>query len=286
MKTAANRKIFPVLTILLLIGLFVSGQAFAWTKTATFESGSNGALAQGSDMWDYSGTVTTVSTDIANSGTKSSKMVWSKGTDGFNRTHAEMYTPSNVGDGGEIWFRAYYYFPASWSWSSNSGSYSMVKIFRTMTSGGGACGVVSDSNGAIVLSNEPSSIQPYPGGTFDKGRWQAIEVYIKSSSTSTGIVRVWKDGVLAGEIKGYKTLASSSNTIKAAQLMAVWNNGVGNTQTQYVDDFVMTTDTPSQRDSHGNAMIGLVGGNNTTPPTVPPAPITLSPPTGLRLTAN
>lgn len=274
-KKAGTIKIF---TILFVIGLFVSGQAFAWTtRPMSFEGSSVGALAQGGNGFDGAGSSTLYSNVRANGGSMSAVMNWVKGNEGWLTTMGHIDFPASVGNGGEVWIRGYFYFGPTWSWASNSGTYSNIKILRAISDAGGMNSIISDSNGAILLSDESAGIMPMGSQGLDIGRWQCLELYVKASSTSSGTARIWKDGVLVAEFTGYNTLAGSGNVLTGVQLMGVWNNGVGNNQTQYLDNFLVTTDTPSQRDSHGNPMIGPINGTSNA---------TLPNPTGLRVTAS
>ena len=60
--------------------------------------------------------------------------------------------------------------------------------------------------------------------------------------------------------------------------MTNWNGGSPKAQTQYIDDVVITTNTPVQRDAAGNPMIGPMDGTNP-----PPQPVEATPPTNLRI---
>lgn len=274
MKIAENRKMFKVFTILSVISLFVSGQAFAWTKSANFESGSAGATAQGASGFDYAATRTLFSSDRANSGSKSVKMTWVAGDEGYSADTGQFLNFS-VPNGGEIWARGYFYFAAPWTWQSLGGGYKAIKVFRLGTDAGGFDSIMLDTNNALLLSNEPGNVQTILNAGLDVGRWQCLEIYVKLSPTA-GIIRIWKDGVLVGEDTAHKTIAGSGNYINCAYIMSQWNQGPAQNQTQYLDDFVITTDRPSQVDSKGNPMIGPINGTVA-------STVSLSAPTGLRV---
>lgn len=279
MKTTTISRIFTVFTILFVIGLLVSGQAFAWTKSATFESGTVGAKAQGASGFDYAATRTTFSSDYAHSGKMAAKMEWVAGDEGYANDFGWLGN-FTVPNGGEIWARGYYYFAAPWTWQSLGGGYKAIKILRMATDVGGFDSIMVGTDNKLLLSNEPGNVQPTLNAGLDVGRWQCLEIYVKLSPTA-GIIRIWKDGVLIGEDTTHKTLAGSGNIINGVNAMSQWNQGPAQNQTQYLDEFIVTTDTPSQRDSHGNPMIGTSNGTNPGP-----NPVALAPPTGLRLTAN
>jgi hypothetical protein len=275
-------KAFTMVKILSAIIICAAGQAFAWTVTADFESGTAGNKAQGASGFSYAGTATTFASDQAHSGTKSAKMVWPKGSEGWGIVHGELALPSPITEGQEIWARGYYYFSSPWSWGSG-----YVKVLRltTMYSNGTSSGLIGivENNGNIVFSNEPDTSFTYndtlTSSAFDVGRWQCLEVYVKFSS-SDPIFRVWKDGVLIKEDRTHRVVRQSGNYIPNILVMGIWNSPYApQNQTQYVDDFIITTDRPSQVDSNGNRMIGPSGASSGgNPGTVTPAP-----PAGLKV---
>lgn len=258
MKISGKRKTFTMLHILLVTIMLSSGQAFAWSIGATFESGGVGSLAQGTSGFDYAASRTTFSSDFANSGTKSAKMAWAAGDEGFSSDTGQFNFPSAVTNGNEVWARGYFYFASPWTWSSAGGGYKIIKVFRLLSDSGGMDSIFADSDGAIVLSNEPAQVQTVLNASMDIGKWQCLEIYVKASSTS-GIIRIWKNGVLIGESVGPYTLASSGNILNGVYVMSQWNSGPAQNQNQYLDDFVITTDKPSNVDAKGNPMIGPIG---------------------------
>jgi len=265
-----------VTVLVSIVCLSGAGQAFAWTKTVNFENGTNGAIANGTSGFDYSGTKTTFSSDKAASGTKSAKMAWTKGDSGWNLEHGEINFPAHVTNGGEVWIRGYYYFASPWRFLSNTGAYSGIKIMRVATDVGGWHSIFSVYNPNISASNEMEQIQTDTHVPFIIGAWQSLEIYLKLSPTN-GIFRIWQNGNLVFEDLNHKTITTSNGYVSMASVMSVWNNNVGQSQTEYVDDFVVTTDRPSKVDSKGNPMIGPINGTT---------PITLLPPAGLRVTAS
>lgn len=269
---------YKLLAIALIFLLPVN--AFSWTKTATFESGTVGNVASGTSGFDYAGSATVYSTGQVYSGTKSTAITYTAGDEGWTKAHGEMYYSSSVTNGGNIWMRAYFWFPNSWNWSADP-VVKIMRIARVTTSSGGHIGwlsILANSEGDIVLSNEIADVQTSTGVTFTKGAWQSIEIQIRFS-TSTPIFRIWKNGVLIANNTTNRTIDATTNIAEEAYLHSNWNGGSPATQTSYMDDIVMTTDTPSNVDSSGNPMIGPAdwtggGGGGTTTGT----PISLSSP--------
>jgi len=117
------------------------------------------------------------------------------------------------------------------------------------------------------------------GGTakfFSTGAWHSVELYQKQADTAVGAIRMWYDGILIYEQTNIQT-ASTGSMIKnsaagqSSHLLGAWNGGASQTQTLYFDDMVMTNETPAQRDTFGNPMIGTIDNlsRDTVPPSVP-----------------
>lgn len=264
------------MAVVSIITVMATGHAFAWTKTASFENGSTGALANTSSGFDYAGTATTFSADRAASGSKTGKMAWTAGNAGWNLTHGELYYSSNVPEGGEIWARGYYFFKSPWSWGNGH-----IKALRIALNAGGQQSIIIDG-GTIIASNEIADIGPWTTTSVDIDKWNCLEIYVKLSSTR-GILRIWKNGVLVFEDTTRPT-CKAGGSANFSYIMGTWNNNCPQSQTQYVDEFVITSDRPSQVDSKGNPMIGPIGGATTPPPT--PTPTAPASPSGLKVTAN
>lgn len=258
---------------LMITTLLGSGQAFAWTKTATFESETVGAKAVGGTSFEVASPTTTITTDMVANGSKAAKMYHAAGDGGVM---GYVSFPSAVGSGGEIWARGNFYFASPWNWACNP----VIKVLRgahiANSSGGnvGYLSVFADAQGNILLSNEPAGVQKSSGVKFDVDKWQSIEMYVKISSGSA-LFRIWKNGVLIIEDTA-RTTNSSSDYADFSYIMSNWNGGSPQNQTQYLDDFIWTSTTPAQRDSKGNPMIGPTGAVSKT----------LASPTGLRIIAK
>lgn len=269
-------KMFGLFKMLVIIILFASGQAFAWTVSADFESGQPGAKAQGASGFSSAGSATTFSSDRAFSGTKSAKMTWFQGVEGFDIQHGEFSHPGIVTNGGQIWIRGYYFFASPWSWGNPT--FNKILRLHVRTTAGANVGYVSiiGFQSSFFRSNEPGDSDSGTVGTLDVDRWQCLELYVNFSFTNP-IVRIWKDGVLVHEDKSNAVMWNSTDSIDFSYIMSNWNQGAPQNQTQYLDAFVVTTDTPSAVDIHGNHMIGPADGKsavNIAPeaPTAPTAP--------------
>lgn len=261
-----EKRIFKKINGLLLISiclLFVAvSPASAWRITDTFEDGTTGQICDDTGA-SYSGTSTVYSTTRAHSGTKSCRMTWTTGLNGWNVCHLEYDYPSNITNGGEVWVRAYVWFDTGWAWNS-----AYTKIIRTVSMGtdSGRIGMGEKSN-YFYLSNEinpdyssyTASPQQLTSATTT-GQWVCLETYIKAG-VGNGIVRQWKNGILFAEQLNANTIGGTGGTLGLTSFMDTWNSpGSPQNQVQYWDDVVITNETPTNRDARGNPMIGLGGG--------------------------
>lgn len=279
MITAAKtRKTIAMFSILLVMSFFASGQVFAWTTGSTFEGGSNGALANGSNGFTYSGTQTFYDNTQVHSGSMAARMHWTNtgGAEGFTYTHGEFGTSSY---NNELWIRGYFYFPAGFRFQA----WPYCKFIRAQ-SAGGSNGYVSvefntDSNGnaQLVQSNEPSSgyIADIPKSNITTGTWHYVEQYVKFGNP--GIQRIWLDGVLKLNDTSHYT-GTGGNLIYIMTQWNGWDEHFTSPQDQWIDDIVITTDTPANRDANNYPMIGPTSGSTPV--------VTLPPPLGLKVTSN
>lgn len=280
MKKIRTPKMLTVLTILIIMSFF-AWQAFAWTISRDFEGGTVGQVATGTSgfFWVNSGNIK-FSNSVVHNGTKS---VAAQFTSGSVDTTGATFEGNNatVSEGGEAWYRGYFYFPTGWKWNGTT------KIMRFQTPRGYLS--VLSGNGSIQASNEPAVYAGYDGqpgileatgSNFDTGKWQCIEMYVKLSSTAgKGIFRIWKDGILIYQRTTLPTVSGPGQGLNDVNtLFNYWNESSPQNQTAYVDDIKITSDIPSNVDAQGNRMIGptdWLSGNTALPA-----------PTALRVTAT
>jgi len=274
-------------------GVFLAHDSLAWTWTADFETGMIGSRAGGSPCSGSPVTCTghgisnpysdsTFDNTYAYSGTKSMKTHFIAGSAGSDTTGGEINYPTQLSSGSEIWGRFYLYTPSPPAWQWNS----IVKVFRLAHLPGGYISIFNYyGSNSIALSNELDAQVNHERATgyqFDYNKWQCLEMYIKFSKTN-GIIRIWKDGILIREenqtrttdnppfYHGYQTISSDSDLANYALVWTYWNNGAPQNQDAWVDDIVITTDTPTNRDAYGHPMIGPAdwGGSDNQAPTIP-----------------
>jgi hypothetical protein len=270
---SSNRIAIPFIITLLIISMFSTNKVCAWTINANFESGTNQTKAQGLSGFQNAGTATFFTSDNHAKGLKSAKILWTQGSDGWGVGHGAFFYPQHVTDGQEVWARGYYYFASPWSFKSTPVS-KILRIHIANSSGtnvgyhsilaGGDVNAwdsilkkTSSTLGYIVANNEVSPNQPNTGVMLDIDKWQCLEIYVKLSMISP-ITRIWKNGELIYEDTKYATISSSTDYADFSYIMTYWNGGAPQNQTEYVDEFIITTDKPSKIDSNGNPMIGPI----------------------------
>ncbi|EON92747.1 hypothetical protein MARLIPOL_08339 [Marinobacter lipolyticus SM19] len=262
-----------VRSALLVLLLFASSSAVSWTRSLTFENGSVGAKTQSSSSEDFDDAAggTYFTDEQILSGNLAAKLTVTAGDTAFGRWGGIINFPEVLKKGDEIWFRVNTFFPDGFNWDSTS-SGNLLKFLRVhvQTSSGANSGYND-----WYLTPEATTIPHqfiYEGqqqwfrfgaasDEIQRGRWETYEMYIKLDNIpvdqgGTARVRVWKDGRLLSEITGAETLNSATDTSDRAHLFTYWNGGAPKTQHMYVDDIVVTSDTPANRDANGNPMVG------------------------------
>lgn len=234
------------------------------------------------------------STEQAASGTKSCKLGITQGSDGWGVFGGGYTFPSKLAQGSAIWTRISLFVPTGFQINTNTG---MLKFLRVHT----ASSAGANEGYHDLLFSVPGNqfwdtgvgnwtapyIYSYEG--FPKllgvgktavnevayGKWETYEIYVKLDSVSkaaggSGEVRIWKNNVLLLDRTDAATLVSSSSVADYFYLFTYWNGNAPATQSLYVDDLVITSDTPANRDSSGNPFIG--GTVVTTTSSAPAAP--------------
>lgn len=260
----------------LLFLLAICQSASAWTITQNFDDKSVGA----SCGWD-SGSGSTVSSAMAFSGSKSCKLTVTAGQTAFGTWGGIIVHPSAVKRGGEIWVRVRTYMPAGFNYDSN-GEGNHLKFLRVHTR--------SDATENLgyndIYINPKGTIPPFQfiyegeqvwsmiGALTDVislGGWETYEFYVKLDTVPVskgGSARAifWKNGLLMADIKDRVTLSSTAAYSDRTHLFTYWNGGAPATESMYVDDVIVTTDTPATKDLLGNPYIGMGAAKSPNPP--------------------
>lgn len=250
--------------------------ANAWTRSENFDNCTAGATIR-STGFEWLRLSKCATTGYSGPG---GEIAINGGSSGSSDFGAYIYFPEPVREGGEVWYRVRTFMPTSFDYQSPNFALKFMRV-RTATGGTGRgyLDTYINRSGGYFYQNEFYRNQANEdwheqdradirnNETVQKGVWETTEVYIRFSS-GQGIYRVWKNGKLSYENTKWPTLATSSDVADLALLFTYWNGNAPKSQSMFVDDIIVTTDRPSNRDSHGNAFIGVGGSSR-----VPMAPV-------------
>lgn len=117
-------------------------------------------------------------------------------------------------------------------------------------------------NGKYRMASEfsdPGAFDAYVRDEYEwnTGTWQQWEWYAKLSNDSTGIMRLWNNGVLIAEDLSANQLAYSDEYISDFLLFSYYNCWSPQDQWLYIDKLVLATSEspPTNRDAAGNYII-------------------------------
>lgn len=272
--------------VLVLLSL-VPAWAGAWTISDDFEKG-----AVGSKVSTFGANGRTVySTEHVYEGKQSAKMTIRKGEEGYGLWGGYVAHPKRLRKGDELWLRFRAYFPEGFDHYSYSGG-GRLKFLRHDTRNGstgrpeGYVDIYFDTPKAssafkFIFEGQQkwSNIGTKSNDLPRLGSWETYEYYVKFDSVpksegGEATVRFWKNGELIGEINNLKTLKYSDSYTTRTLLWTYWNGGAPQTQSMWIDDLVLTSDTPAGRDKHGNPYVGVGQGQHVSPPAAPQLKVT------------
>jgi hypothetical protein len=263
-------------------------RADAWTISQNFDSSSVGS----SCGWDAGGG-STVTNAQHYTGSNSCKLTITSGSTAYGMWGGVLHHPTPVTRGGQIWFRVHTLMPAGFNYNSyGEGNHLKFFRFHTATTSAGNAGyddiyinptgnpnpfqfiyegeqvwdLIGSATGTLagnLMGTNKDAIQ--------LGVWETYEYWVKFDTASVksggqAEVRFWKNGALMADLTDRITLGNSSLVVDQTNLFTYWNGGAPATQSMYVDDVVLTTDTPTGRDAAGHPFVG-VGGAQIVPPT-------------------
>jgi hypothetical protein len=268
----------------ILFCLLTLQAAFGWTNNMTFESysvgqtGSGNCNGAGDGICDSSNYQSVVSSPV-HGGSRALRLQIIGGTTAQMQFGFRLN--NNVYAGGEIWARYYFYPEQGWDWTSNpatktirfhirngNNAHAGYATIYSMMPGNASCSASPSNNSYFIIDNETMGPlwmcqnQGSPYQYLTPGEWHSIEIYMKLSSTGTGITRVWHNGTLMIEYLNQSNIPSGGYLHKGdaathvPHFFGYWNGGASKNQYAYVDDFRITTDRPSNVDAQGNPMIG------------------------------
>jgi hypothetical protein len=252
--------------------------ASAWTWDNTCEGGTVGALVAQTSLTGFTSTFssTVYSKDQAATGTQSCKLGITAGSDGWGQWGGTITYPSKISSGGQVWARVSLFVPSGFNLTTNDGILKFMRI-HTANSGGSNVGyhdlLISlpgflEYNALGKVLSSPAYVYSFEGfpnmqavGTqattpVGYGKWETFEMWVKfdtvaKASGGTGEVRIWKNNQLLLDTS-QQTLVSSTDVSDYFYLFTYWNGNAPATQSLYVDDIIVSTDTPGNKDSAGN----------------------------------
>jgi hypothetical protein len=281
-------------------------RADAWTISQNFDSSAVGA----SCGWDAAGG-STVSSVMAYSGKNSCRLSVTAGSTAYGMWGGVITHPTPVQRGGQLWFRVRTFMPVGFSYNS-TGEGDHLKFFRfhTMSS-------ASSNEGYDDIYINPAGSNPpfqfiYEGeqvwdligtlggaltgallGTHTEqivlGQWETYEYWVKFDTVAVknggqAEIRFWKNGALMADMTDRITMKTTASYSDQTNLFTYWNGGAPATEAMYVDDLILTTDTPSAKDAAGHPYIGVGsttasssgGGTSSTVTPEPPSSISVN----------
>lgn len=181
--------------------------------------------------------------------------------------------PSHLTEGQEIWIRLKTFFPEGFD-TNSYGEGGRLKFIRLRTLG------TDNANYGYNdwYINNLSMSTPYgfiyegaaqwymfgkrPVDNVQLGVWETYELYIRlgtkaGSEGGQALVRGWKNGLPIFETNERVTLKAADGKANSIYIFTYWNGGAPKTQTMYLDDVAVATETPANRDVLGRPFIGM-----------------------------
>lgn len=235
--------------------------SYAWKVVADFEGKAHGERAVGARAFNHSSN-DKIDTGFYRSGRGSAKLDI-KDTDkgAFGRWGGVIDFPMELKAGDELWFSVDTYFPEGFDVNASP----FLKFLRVRTPSGHNDLYIANTRRSHPLQYIYEGQQTWTYIDTDPityGRWESYQVYMKFDTRSVdeggqGLVRVWRNGNLLSEITSTKTLKTAQDTATYALLFTYWNGEKPPTQHMWVDNVILTNDTPQGRDSQGNPLISI-----------------------------
>ena len=285
-----------------LLATFVSTPAsYAFTLSISGDDGNPGEMVQNRECAqsgeasftsDSSGTF--YSNQQSTNGTSSIELNIREGHKGFGLLGGvvSFENCSNFGGrrvikGEQIWVKTKIKFPLGFEFNQNG----LNKFMRLRTFHDEEGRNVSEGYNDLYLNADPSfePWKPYAPykyifegaqqwfsvgvgeNFFQMGKWETIEYSIRlddkvAAEGGNALVRVWLNGRLLGETQNRRTLNTPESWVSSLYFFTYWDNaGAHKNQKFWIDDLVITTDTPTKRDALGNPFIGVDSNDSSAP---------------------
>lgn len=257
--------------------------ASAWTTRIDCEGG-GGLLTK--VLENLTNTLTSVFTKTVYSnekvatGSQSCKMGVSQGSDGWGEWGGIYQFPTKLTTGSQLWIRVSVYVPSGFNYTGSP----MLKFMRVHTASPAATNLgyldmyINPPTGTVWDSSLSKDVAaPYqfyyegkpvphtfgvrPTNSIATGKWETYEIHYKLDSRSknaggTGQVKIWKNNQLLADLPDQVTLADAQTYAESFFLFTYWNGNAPSSQSLFVDDIIITNETPANRDAKGNPYIG------------------------------
>jgi hypothetical protein len=259
-----------------------SGSGSGWFTHIDCEGGTPGAQAGqgGANEFTETFSSTIYSTAQVGTGSQSCQMGITQGSDGWGQWGASYVFPSPLQNGSELWVRVSLFVPAGFDTTTNDG---MLKFMRVHTAspsntnegyhdllfaspgfeswspgvGNWSAPYIYSYEGAAQLIGTGT----VPANNIATGQWETYEMYLKFDPVSKdaggkGEIRIWKNNQLLLDRTSGPTLVQASSFADLFYLFTYWNGNAPATQSLYVDDVIVTNQTPANTDANGYPFIG------------------------------
>jgi len=291
------RKSLTHYAILLLTALWLLQpmRANAWTTHIDCEGGTLGlnVLQNLLNTFTVVFTKTIYTNEQVGTGSQSCKMGITQGSDGWSEWGAIYKFPSNLNVGSQLWARVSLYVPAGFNYTAspwlkfmrihtaspsntNQGYRDLYINPPTGTVWDGALNKDVSAPYSFYYEGKPlvRTLGTRPANDIAFGQWETYEIYYKLDTVSkaaggTGEIRIWKNNQLLADLTDQTTLVDAQTFAESLFLFTYWNANAPATQSLYVDDVIVTSDTPSNRDAAGNPFIGAPVVSTKAPPMPP-----------------
>lgn len=250
----------------------ITSQAHAWRFYASFDEGVLGQKAdKGGDGFHGAGGKSIYTNEQRLKG-HAVKMQIQKGEEGYGNWGGVFPYPKTY-KGETIWFLVHTYMPKEFDhYAYSAGNRLKFLRLQTLTATGNNIGyndIYFDMKNVVnpfayIYEGENAWVEI--GGASDypvKDTWESYEIAVTFDNVSVdkggkAQVKFWKNGVLLKDITNRITLRDADAYSDRALLFTYWNGGSPKDQFMYADEIVVTNETPSQVDAHGNKYIGGV----------------------------
>ena len=217
------------------------------------------------DAFTSDGSRTVISNKYAYSGNNSIEMSVVQGRTGFGMLGGIINLANCTHKGGrvlrkgdEVWVRLRIYLPPGFEYNRNGrNKFLRFRVFDANNNSEGYNDLYLNGWASTFYEFIFEGAQKWYKMTAPplvQGKWETVEFYlkldnIKGSQGGSSMVQVWLNGNLVGETNDRRTLNTANSYVKQLNVFTYWDDaGAHKTQYLYVDDFVLTTDTPSTRD--------------------------------------